>query len=274
MNVHRSSAPDLQIVACTGQHRGDRSEQQDRVAVLQGRQARRCALGLLADGLGGRSGGALAAENVVLATQNAFDRFVPAEESPEAFFVKLVDEVHTVLRLTALAAEKEPHSTFAAVLVQPDRVDWCHVGDSRVYHFRDRELRHCTSDHTYARQLVEQGELSLQHARLHPSAHMLVNSIGAQQRPRPAIDGIGDPLPGDSFLLCSDGLWAYFEPDELAEIIVSHSCREAAALLIDLARERARGRGDNCSLVLIRLDPGAAVTTSAASSTHSENTAP
>ena len=62
MRVTESSLTGLQIAACTGQHRGDRSEQQDRVAVLQGRQAQRCALGVLADGLGGRSGGALAAD--------------------------------------------------------------------------------------------------------------------------------------------------------------------------------------------------------------------
>jgi serine/threonine protein phosphatase PrpC len=264
MNVPRSSAPDLQIVACTGQHRGDRSEQQDRVAVLQGRQARRCALGLLADGLGGRSGGALAAENVVLATQNAFDRFVPAEESPDDFFAKLVDEVHTVLRLTALAAAKEPHSTFAAVLVQPDRVDWCHVGDSRIYHFRGDELQHCTSDHTYAWQLVTEGRATPERALLHPQAQMLVNSIGGQRKPWAEIGGIADPCPNDSFLLCSDGLWAYFDPEELAQIIATRSCREAAARLIDLARERARGRGDNCSLVLMKLATGVAAQASSA----------
>ena len=257
MTVAQSSLPNLPVVACTGQHRGDRSEQQDRVAVLQGRLAQRCALGVLADGLGGRSGGALAAENVILATQNCFDRFVPAEESPQGFFEALVNEVHTVLRLTAITSEKDPHSTFASVLLQPRRVDWCHVGDSRIYHFRGRQMVHVTSDHTYARQLMSEGRLSPERAQMHPSAHMLVNSMGASQRPRPEIGGIADPCRDDSFLLCSDGLWAYFDPEELAEIIVSNSCRQAATVLIDEARKRARGRGDNCSLVLMRLDPDA-----------------
>jgi len=256
MRVSESSLPGLQIVACTGQHRGDRSEQQDRVAVLQGRQAQRCALGLLADGLGGRSGGALAAENVILAAQNCFDRFAPAEESPEGFFATLVAEIHAVVKLAALATDKEPHSTFASVLVQPGRVDWCHVGDSRIYHFRGTELRHCTADHNYAWQLVSEGKSTPERARLHPSAQMLVNSIGGLRKPWPDIGGIDDPCPEDSFLLCSDGLWAYFHPEELAEIIVSMSCRDAAARLIELARKRARGRGDNCSLVLMRLGGG------------------
>ena len=212
---------------------------------------------MLADGLGGRSGGALAAENVILATQNCFDRFVPAEEPPQRFFETLVNEVHTVLRLTAITSAKDPHSTFAAVLLQADRIDWCHVGDSRIYHFRGRDLMHVSSDHTYARQLVSEGRLSPERAQLHPSAHMLVNSMGAKQRPQPEIGGIAEPCRDDSFLLCSDGLWAYFDPEELGEIIVSNSCRQAATVLIDGARKRAGGRGDNCSLVLMRLDPEA-----------------
>ena len=253
MRVTESSLTGLQIAACTGQHRGDRSEQQDRVAVLQGRQAQRCALGVLADGLGGRSGGALAAENVILTAQRCFDAFTPAEESPAHFFTTLVDEVHAVLRLTALATDKEPHSTFASVLVQPDRIDWCHVGDSRIYHFRGEELVHCTADHTYAWQLVVEGRATPERARLNPQANMLVNSIGGQNKPWADIGSIETPTGQDSFLLCSDGLWAYLEPEEMARIIVAKGCRDAAGELIDIARKRARGRGDNCSLVLFKL---------------------
>ncbi|MFA7665793.1 MAG: PP2C family serine/threonine-protein phosphatase [Burkholderiaceae bacterium] len=255
MRVIESSLRDLKVAACTGQHRGDRAEQQDRVSVLQGRASQRCALGVLADGLGGRSGGALAAENVILTSQRCFDGFAPSEDTPARFFETLVDEVHAVLKLTALATDKEPHSTFAAVLMQPDRVDWCHVGDSRIYHFRGAELQHCTADHTYAWQLVVEGRASPESARLHPSADMLVNSIGGTGRPWPDIGSTTAPGNDDSFLLCSDGLWAYFDAEELGRIIAGNSCREASARLIDLARERARGRGDNCSLVLFKLDP-------------------
>ena len=57
------------------------------------------------------------------------------------------------------------------------------------------------------------------------------------------------------FLLASDGLWAYFEDDELADILYSQPPREASERLVSLARERAEGRGDNLSVVIIRLDP-------------------
>ncbi len=254
MRVTESSLTGLQIAACTGQHRGDRSEQQDRVAVLQGRQAQRCALGVLADGLGGRSGGALAAENVILTAQNCFDRFAPSVESPAHFFGNLVDEVHAVLKLTALATDKEPHSTFASVLVQPDRVDWCHVGDSRIYHFRGAAVARRTQDHTLARRLAREGIAPSAPLPRNRAADRLVHSLGARERPDADIDGIADPRAGDAFLICSDGLWCHVEEAEIAAIVAGQPVREAAESLVALARERARGRGDNCSLVLVRLE--------------------
>lgn len=219
--------------------------------MLQGRQAQRCALGVLADGIGGRSGGALAAENVIFASQNCFDSFAPDRESPEQFFRSLVHEIHTVLRLTAITAQKEPHSTFAAVLMQPNRVDWCHVGDSRIYHFRGSQLAHVTRDHSMRQLMLDQGHTREQ-IRRSPNSSMLLHSMGGHQEPAPEIGGFADPGPDDSFLLCSDGLWNHYKADELGAVIAGANCREAAAELIAGARQRARGRGDNCSLVLLK----------------------
>jgi serine/threonine protein phosphatase PrpC len=60
---------------------------------------------------------------------------------------------------------------------------------------------------------------------------------------------------GDIFLLSSDGLWAYFEDDELVEILHQLPPREASERLVSLTRERAEGRGDNLSLAIIKLEP-------------------
>jgi serine/threonine protein phosphatase PrpC len=252
MSAVQSPSLELVVSACTAQDRGDRAEQQDRVAILTSRYAPRCALGVLADGMGGMSGGAMAAENVVLTSERCFGEFTPSRETGREFLQALVDEVHTVLRLSAITAGLEPHSTFAAVLMQPTRVDWCHVGDSRIYHIRDRKLLHCTSDHTFAQQLIEQGRMQPERARLHPSAHRLVNALGSDRHPKPTMGGFDHPRAGDTFLLCSDGLWNYFHAGEIVLVIEQMGVREAAATLIARARERAHGRGDNCSLVLLR----------------------
>lgn len=245
--------PQLRISGVTGQHLGDRQEQQDRVAILAGRRAARCALGVLADGVGGCSGGALAAETVVLATQQRFDRFDPAHDRAVVFFESLVAEVHTVIRLDALASGLQPHSTFAAILLQPDRVDWCHVGDSRIYHVRNGRVERCTADHTFGQRLMAKG-IPPEQANLHPRASLLVNTMGADRPPTPTLGSLTEPLPGDTFLLCSDGLWNWFREQEIAEAVTGVPVRAAAESLISQARDRARGRGDNCTLALFRYD--------------------
>src|SRR5690606_16513184 len=165
------------------------------------------ALGVLADGLGGRTGGALAAENVLLTCQSRFRSFTPAADVVEEFFRSLVDEAHTVLKLTAITSRLEPHTTFAAVLVQPSRVDWCHVGDSRIYHLRDGRVAHRTQDHGLARHLARAGIAPAGALPDNPAAARIVHSLGARERPDADVDGIADPRVGDAFLVCSDGLW-------------------------------------------------------------------
>jgi PPM family protein phosphatase len=271
--------PDLVVSACTAQHKGDRKEQQDRVLLLSGAApkqdttdgtgptppVRRHALAVLADGLGGMSGGALASENVMLIAQSRFNEFVPdleteklGDKQPEKqrekqFFKELVEESHTVISIAAMTSELEPHTTFTGLLVQQHRVDWCHVGDSRIYHFRQGHLMSVSEDHTLAWQLVQEGK-PVEKATMHPQAHKLVNTVGGRIAPIPVYGHIENPRGGDAFLLCSDGLWSYFDPMELGTLIVSLPAGQAASRLISLARERAEGKGDNVSLALIKYD--------------------
>jgi serine/threonine protein phosphatase PrpC len=245
--------PGLAIAACAVQHLGDRKEQQDRVAVLRGRRAPRCVLALLADGVGGRSGGALASEQVITTTQRRFDEF-GAEDTAERFFEDLVGELHVVLQIAGAASALEPHSTLAAVLIQPDRVDWCHVGDSRVYHVREGRVRHRTLDDTYGEQLRREGRLSPDRARLHPAAGRLTQALGGSRVPCPTVTGLRRPRVGDAFLLASDGAYTDLSDAEIAETVTAHAApRDALAVLVERARERAAGRGDNCSMVLLTL---------------------
>lgn len=235
------------------QHPGDRSEQQDRVAIMRGRLAPRAVLALVADGLGGRSGGALASAQVMSSAQRLFDEF-SAGDPVERFFEDLVHEIHIVLQLAAATVSLQPHSTLAAVLVQPERVDWCHVGDSRVYHVRDGELAARTIDDTVLEQLVSAGRLDPARARLHPSASLLTQALGGPTDPYPNLGSLRDPRTGDAFMLCSDGAWAYLPDEQIAAALSTGTVREAASTLLTDARERARGNGDNCSMVLLRLD--------------------
>jgi serine/threonine protein phosphatase PrpC len=233
----QTETPELRIAACIGQHRGDRSEQQDRVALLSSLRDPRCALAVLADGVGGVSGGALAAENAIVVSRRRFAEFDPRSGSPEMFFRALVSEIHTVLQLDGVATGLRPHTTFAALMLQPDRADWCHVGDSRIHHIRAGRVRHRSVD-----QKVQCG------------SGPQVETLGGTQTPRPECDSETGLRVEDCYLLCSDGLSNYLSDSELAAAATALAPREAVEALIDTARARARGTGDNCSLALLKLD--------------------
>ena len=250
----KSSKPALQLSACMGQHQGDRKEQQDRVAIFASPIMPNCVLGVLADGVGGMKGGSLAAENVILTTRERFNHFDPKTETVENFFHSLVQEVHTVIKLTAITSGVDPHSTFAALLVHPEGVAICHVGDSRIYHFNGASLSHRTQDHTYAQSLVDRGIMSGEKAALHPSAHRLTNTLGGSKDPKPTVLELGKAKASDSYMLCSDGLWAYFSSIELGQTLSRLTARESAEVLIAQARERANKNGDNCSALIFKFN--------------------
>lgn len=247
--------PGHRLSAATGIHRGDREYQQDQVRVMPHKRVAGCVLAIVADGMGGKSGGRKASDQVVLTAQQLFERFNPAGDDPAVALKKLVLEAHIVIKLTAVTSEEEPHSTVAAFLVMPDLA--CHVihaGDSRVYHFRGRELAFRTSDHSYVQRLVDEGQLTPQQALTHPQGNLLTGCLGTAKEP-PISQTVLRLQAGDTVLACSDGLWHYFTPPEIGQAVDTLPPREASEKLIAKARERARrGGGDNISLALIRVD--------------------
>jgi serine/threonine protein phosphatase PrpC len=244
----------LRIAACTGQHIGDRAEQQDRVGIFTSRRLPEAALFIVADGMGGKTGGAMAAQQVMSTAKNLFAEY-SLGDSIHSLLTEIVNEAHLVIRLSAISTEKEPHSTLAALVVQPHRADWAHVGDSRIYRFANGKLVGRTTDHSYVEQLVAEGKLDRRGASSHRLSNLLTHALGTNKQP--SIDfGSADSLAvGDTFLLCSDGLWHYYTDHELAVIMTSYPPRKASERLIQIARDRADGSGDNCTLAIVRMEP-------------------
>jgi serine/threonine protein phosphatase PrpC len=250
------TSPGFRLNAATGIHRGDRLYQQDQVEVINHPRQSGCMLGVVADGMGGKSGGRKAADQVILTAQQLFDRFDPAEEDPRELLTQLVSEAHLMIKLTAIASEEEPHSTVAAFLIGADRsCHWVHSGDSRVYLFRGANMVKRTLDHSFVQKLVDEGQLSEAEASVHPQSNLLTGCLGTEQEPIASIDTLDTLEIGDTLMCCSDGLWHYFTPREIGSVLHSLPPREAAELLISKARQRARGGGDNLSLALVQLQP-------------------
>lgn len=245
----------FRIVASTGIHKGDRDYQQDQVALLAHPRASGCLLAIVADGMGGRSGGRKASDQVMMTAAQLFERYDPATDYAPNFLKHLVQEAHIVIRLTAISAEQEPHSTIAAFLITPHgECHWVHAGDSRIYHFRGGQLLHRTSDHSYVQALVDRGEITEAEASTHPHANVLIGCLGMDNDPPATAYQIAQLVPGDTLLACSDGVWHYFSPSEFASVVDTLSPRESTEFLVDKARWRARGSGDNLSLAIVKIE--------------------
>ncbi len=248
-------ATGYRITAGTGLHKGDRDYQQDQLGLWPHAQHKECLLGVVADGMGGRSGGRKASDQVMMTAQQLFERFSPERDSPADFLQQLVFEAHTVIRLTAVSAEQEPHSTVAAFMVMPDAsCHWVHAGDSRIYHFNQGRLLRRTLDHSYVQTLVDKGYLTPEQANSHPQSNVLVGCLGTEADPPATAALIPALAAGDALVACSDGVWHYLTDDEMAHIVDQLPAKESCQTLISIARERARGYGDNLSVLVVKFE--------------------
>jgi serine/threonine protein phosphatase PrpC len=244
------------IEAGTAQHIGDREEQQDRTALLVAPKAPGYVMAILADGMGGLSGGSQAAEQVIRTAKQNFERFSPLTDTAEGMIETIAREAHTLIKLTQIASSKEPHSTMVILVLTPERkAYWAHIGDSRLYRFQGPNCVDRTVDHSYIEKLIREGKLAREEAKNHKLANVLTNALGLDDNnlsiPIRHHDGL---KIGDSFLLRSDGLWNYFADVELGAAIAMNAPRQASEMLISKARERAKGSSaDNCSMVIVKL---------------------
>jgi PPM family protein phosphatase len=241
------------IETCTAQHIGDRDEQQDRVGLFTHPTVKGALMAVLADGMGGHTGGALAAQQVIQSAKTNFENGSLGAEAIQATLAAAIGDAHGGIQLTSLSSETDPHSTACLLVLQRGRADWAHCGDSRIYHYRNGEKISRTYDHSHVMNLVKMGYLTEEQAETHPQKNLLISCLGDNDDPKIDFAETTPLLDGDCFLLCSDGLWAYFSDEELGKVLNEFPVRQAAEILINTARDRAKGHGDNCSLAIVRL---------------------
>lgn len=245
---------EFKIEAGTAQHIGNQPQQNDRVALMTGARAPGYVLALLSDGLTSASG----AEQVLHTGKQVFDLYKGSEQADlarmEQVLRDIVHEAHLVMCMNAIAAKHEAHASFVGLLISPhgDAV-WAHVGDSRLYRFADGECVSRTGDTEYIDSLVAD-RLPLEAARNHRHSKLLINLLGnSRKEPFVTVASQTQLAPGDSFLLCSDGLWHFFTDNELGAAVHRKAPRVASERLIDKAAERSQGKGGNCSMAIVKL---------------------
>ena len=243
------------LEAGTAQHVGNRPQQNDRVALMTGARAPGHVLAVLSDGIAGSVG----SEQVLHTAKHVFDEFKPGDrasvERLQDLLRDIVQETHIVTNMSAVTTQTQAHASFVGLVLTPhgDAV-WAHVGDSRLYYFHGSECLARTSDAAYVEHLVSSDRLPLDAAKNHRKSKLLLNVIGnSRKEPFITFGQRTDLGAGDSFLLCSDGLWHFFTDAELGSAIAKSSPRQASEMLINKAGERSRGKGGNCSMAIVKL---------------------
>jgi serine/threonine protein phosphatase PrpC len=232
---------------------GDREENQDRSVV---RTDRAGVLLVVADGMGGHAGGALAAEVALDSLCRSFAA-ADAESEPRQFLQEALAYAHDdVVRIgEEVAAGSRPRATCAVCLVQDGRATWAHVGDSRIYFARGGKVVTRTRDHTPIESLLQDGLISEEEIAGHPMRHYVEYCLGGfAERPLITVSETAGLETGDILLVCSDGLWSGVSDAEIGA-----GPEDGAAMQDWLARLAGRAvragtpYSDNTTVVALRV---------------------
>ena len=210
---------------------------------------------IVADGMGGHAAGEVASGLAVRCATEGVALLPPdpsRDEAREGLRDAIADANQVILIEGQAHPERSGMGTTATALLLSRDGWWLvgHVGDSRAYLVRDGEVSQITEDHTYVQELVNQGRISDEEARLHPRSSLLTRALGTAANI--SIDMYeGDLRPGDRFVLASDGLMSMLPEDVIRELLVEprQSADDLVGRLIDAANES--GGHDNVTAVVV-----------------------
>lgn len=220
-----------------------------------------CGLAVLADGMGGHNAGDVASRMCVdLLSADLVETLskplkIRANKDMSRHATLLRRAINHANEAVFAAAEanadyKGMGTTLVTTLFYADKVILAHVGDSRIYRLRNRELAQVTSDHSLIQELLDKGVISAEDAADNPYGHVITRALGVQASLVAEIREL-EAQSGDVYLLCSDGLSDLVGDDEIRDTLIaaSGSWERAAQRLVDLANQH--GGVDNISVVLV-----------------------
>lgn len=257
MNRNRSINPQFEVLASIRTDPGCVREMNEDCGVhvqpsnpdwLQGKGT----LTIIADGMGGHAAGEVASR---LAAEIIGRRYYEIQADPtESLARAFIEANRSIYDAASSEAQLRGMGTTCTALALCDGQAFiAHVGDSRAYLLRAGRLNLLTEDHSAVMEMVRQGVISREEARHHADKNVITRALGTT--PEVEISTLGPPLTtrvGDTFLLCSDGLYDLVEDSEIERVLLeARDIHEASERLIALAR--ARGGHDNITVGIVEL---------------------
>jgi serine/threonine protein phosphatase PrpC len=206
---------------------------------------------IVADGMGGHRGGATASR---LAAETVKAQFLGSETTdiPTALRESLIRANARIYSEAQANPELRGMGTTTSVLAVRGEQGWlAHVGDSRIYLVRNGQIQQLTDDHSLVATMVREGLLTSAEAETHPRRNVLQRSMGVAEDVEVDLRGPFELQPGDTFILCSDGLHGLVKEPELKEI-AAKSIEAAADEFLRKALER--GAPDNVTVIVARVE--------------------
>ncbi|MGH7998332.1 MAG: Stp1/IreP family PP2C-type Ser/Thr phosphatase [Brasilonema sp.] len=210
---------------------------------------------IVADGMGGHAGGEQASH---IATQQIQEylsaHWNSSKPSEQLLQEALLQANEAILRDQQKHPERSDMGTTIVVVIFPSQEPplCAHVGDSRLYRFRDSQLEQVTEDHTWIARALKIGEITPEEARIHPFRHVLSRCLGREDINHIDVQPL-DVKRGDRLLLCSDGLTEELADQNIADYLQKTPLAEKAAFsLVEAAKER--GGHDNITVILVALE--------------------
>jgi len=204
---------------------------------------------VVADGMGGHRGGEIASRIAV----RTILAFYTADSSPDRAkaLARAFHEANQTIIQEAVADSTlfGMGTTCTALALHQGRAFFAHVGDSRCYLVRKAKIRQVTNDHSIVGEMVRSGILTDEDARTHPRRNVITRSLGAQPDVVAETPDSVELEPGDTFLLCSDGLTAYLSDTDLSVVLSTNSPEGACKKLVQMANDQ--GGRDNITVQVV-----------------------
>jgi protein phosphatase len=208
---------------------------------------------LVCDGVGGSNKGEVASAVACESIQTYFRTFLETEEKFNPIFIEKAVR-YTEIRFDDYIKKnpiaKGMATTLCLLYLAPDAAYLTHAGDSRIYQFRNGEIIFKTEDHSLINSMIKTGQVAPEDAMKHPQKNVIYRAIQGTNIPVDIdVTKITNILPGDMFLMCTDGVTEALSDDELCQIFSEKDSSEDKLTKIkDCCRFKAR---DNYSAYLI-----------------------
>ncbi len=242
----------MKFTIAQGSRQGPRPYNQDRLAYSYHRNA---IFLVLADGMGGHAHGDVAAEIAVKTMIEAFQReSQPMITQPAQFLREQIAQAHNVIENVRLQKRlmESPRTTIVVALIQQNKLFCAHVGDSRLYLYRNGLVDHQTEDHSVVQSLLREGKISADEVDHHPHRNKIYNCVGGDRAPNVELAA---PIPlreGDVILLCSDGVWNAVPDINMAQHMLAADINDGVNRLLDDADAASITVGDNMSAIAMQ----------------------